>query len=214
MEELYYYFGTFLIIKLLTSVFFLDFERIKLFFYSTWTTLSFYLLFNYLFLNIDYYLYFSPLIVHTINFMFTYELCFHTPDRAHTIHHIFTVLLQVIAYYSGFLTITDHLILCNTSHLGFLSSIFSSLRTIALKENSKYKSIIRELYYNSYLISKIGGMVLYYFILCYSDIVIFSYNFLLVFILYLIIHIIQLYFALIIYKKKRGFLENMEFIIG
>ena len=203
MDELKYYSGTFFFIKLLTSVFKVDFEYIRLLFYTVWTSLSFYLLFIYLFLNTNLYEYYCPLIVHTINCVFIYELSFHRPDKAHSIHHIFTIILQVIAYYSGFLGKTEHLILCNTSHLGFLSSIFSSLLTISTKRNSIYKHIIKKYYYNTYLISKIGGMILYYIILGTSDILIFSYNFLFVFILYFSIHIIQLYFSWKIYMKLR-----------
>ena len=56
------------------------------------------------------------------------------PDSAHTYNHVATMILQYVSLYSNFLHSNSiHTMICNTSHLGFFSSILSSLRTIAYR---------------------------------------------------------------------------------
>ena len=209
MDEFYYYFGSLIIIFFIKGLFkryklYNSQNYINIFFYTIWTLISWFITYKNLFCNEEkYIIQFSHFLVHTINCNYIYELVFNTPDSAHIIHHILTLTLQSFAYYTGFLNINTHLQLCNTSHNGYFSSVLSNLRTLATIEKWKNKNIIVKLYYSSYLISKIGGIILYYYVLFLYKIKIFKYPNLIVLGLYFLVHAVQMYFCFIITKKLK-----------
>jgi len=192
------YIITYITIKLLILLG-LDFDTIKLLFYTIWTFTSFYTWIQYYYFNYDLFIIFVPIFINTINCTYIYELINYRPDTSHTIHHILTVILQTISWYSNFETNTGYCLLFNTAHLGFFSSILSSCVTIATKKNSKNLAIIKQIYLYSYLLAKIGGTILYYFLLYYYDL--FDYKFLYIFILYGLVHLLQIYFCYLVYIK-------------
>jgi len=162
--------------------------------YTIWSSVSWVAEINYLLGNDSVYFNMTHFLILTINTTYVYELIFHRPDSGHSIHHIVTIILQTFGLQSGFLTPIYALRMVNTSHKGYISSIFSALRCI----NKKYTTI----YYYSYLVCKIGGMIWYYWIFmqCYTQL---KWEFI-TYInlgLYAIVHLIQLYFSRKIIRK-------------
>ena len=210
MDELYYYSATIITILSLKLIFKKynvnnPFNYINIIFYTLWTLVSWFITYKNLFCDQEkYIIQFSHFLVHTINCNYIYELIFNRPDLPHTIHHVLTITLQSFAYYTGFLNISTNLQLCNTSHSGYFSSILSNMRSIYLKNNWKNKNIIVRLYYYSYLISKIGGILLYYYILFMYRIEILRYPNIIVLGLYFLVHAVQSYFSIIIMKKLKN----------
>ena len=199
-EELYFLTLTWLFLIILRC-FGLCFDRIKLVSYTIWTLWSIGLYITFYVYDINYWDISTVPMIHTINFAFIYEMLFHPPDTAHTIHHLVTIILQCISLYSGFAPkSTYHIILCNTAQLGFFSSIFSSLRTISQKENWFSKQMLTHTYYVSYLIAKIGGIVLFYWYMYIYAEKIQVRDYWYVYVLYGMIHLIQLYFSSKIWK--------------
>lgn len=133
------------------------FEVIRCLLYCIWTFISFVspiLFFKY---DIkDIYNNMTPFIIHSINCAYLYELFYHPPgDIPHKVHHIVTIIVQCLTYYSGWLHLSPcHIIICNTAHQGFFSSILSSLRTLAKKYKWTDAEFINKCYFYSYLIAK------------------------------------------------------------
>lgn len=207
MTEHFYYpvtiFLIFILSKILKYYHFKNISNyINIVFYFSWTIVSWFATYMNLYMGKDYYLLaFRHFIIHTINCAYIYELIVNTPDFAHSLHHILTVLLQSFAFYTGFLDKSNHLQLCTTAHSGYFSSIISNLRIIAIKENWKSKTVIVNTYYYSYLISKFSGIIMYYYILYKYHIQFLGYPNFIVIILYFMVHLVQLYFSKIIIKK-------------
>ena len=162
-----------------------------------------------------YYLYtgditvYSPTIayfyVYSINVTYIYDLLRYPTDKAHCIHHIVTILTQYLYTYSDFASSSPLLRMVNTSHKGLLSSVISAARAITKQRSSPYEKSITKLYYYSYLICKIGGILLYYYHLCqYHNEINYNMVHIILLFLYSLVHIIQIYFSAIIIRILRG----------
>ena len=183
-----------------------DFERIRALFYAIWSVTSIGMAIAFWgFGNDTFIITGFPFFVHTVNFVYGYELLLHRPDKAHVAHHVVTMILQCMIYYSSWGFISPyHLILTSTAYQGFVSSIFSSVRTVSIAENWPTKPLWETVYLYSYLICKIGGTVGYYLIwYIHSDrILVADYEY--IFVTYSVIHAIQMYFSHKIVRKLMG----------
>ena len=192
---------TWILIKLMQFIN-MKFIVMKLNMYILWTLISIILNILFFWSNVNIFSYMAPFIIHSINFFFMYEMVFHKPDMAHTIHHILTIMVQCMGYYSGYVEKYPlSMIIFNTSHVGFFSSIFSSLRDIT--KDTHYHQLVKNIYYNSYLLAKIGGIIVYYMLCFYfrHHIQLSGYEH--IWITYACVHVVQLFFCWKILKIKR-----------
>ena len=63
------------------------------------------------------------------------------------------------------------------------------------------KNLIKNMYYYSYLIAKLGGIIWYYYLLLEYKIPVLVYPNIMVIILYFLVHLLQIYFCIKILKK-------------
>jgi hypothetical protein len=181
------------------------FEYVRMMFYTYWSFAS--LFFTYQLMVNEDISYFNDYFVysmHTMNCVHAYELLLYTPDLGHCIHHILVIIIQSFGYHNGTLINGARYLYGASSHLGMISSIFSSMRVIARIEQWRLKSVLDTIYYWSYLFCKIGGIVFAYWAAYRYDILHDSSSDLhVVFVLYGIMHMIQLYFCNIIITKLK-----------
>lgn len=191
--------GTLFIIRALQARF--CFERIRMIFYTIWTTMAYYAVYEACSGRGDFIHWVSSKQITSINTVYCYELLFHTPDFGHTTHHIATIFLQCFAHYGGFASRTvQNSILCTSSHIGMFSSILSSVRIIAKTENSPNQRLVSTIYFYSYLVAKPGMTVAHYTYWYVNRDIISFQGYKYVHAMYAIVHLIQLYFSFKIIK--------------
>lgn len=153
---------------------------------------------RYFYGDYQYYNYFIPVCAYSLNTMYLYELFYYTPDLAHIIHHLLTIILQSYIIFSSFLDDKLNLVLGVTAYWSMITSSLSSLRYITDKS---FKKRINNIYRVSFVVFKLFTISVYY-IIFYN-----RYNFLqldeyyLIYILYTLIHLVQLYFIFVIIRN-------------
>ena len=186
--------GSLLAIRALQTQF--CFERIRMMFYTMWTTLAWYGVYEALMGREGLLLWLIPIQIASINTVYCYELIFHTPDTGHTAHHVMTIILQSVSFYGGFMpTSIQNSILCCSSHMGLFSSIFSSARTIAKTEDWTHQRLVANIYYYSYLLAKPGFIIAHYIYWYINQDIVSVQGYEYVHAMYGLIHLIQLYFS-------------------
>jgi hypothetical protein len=186
--------GSLLMIRLLQTQ--ICFERVRMVFYTVWSATVWYSVYEALMGREMFLMWFIPRQIASINTVYCYELMFHRPDAGHTAHHIATILLQSLAFYSGFsLASVENSILCSSAQLGLFSSIFSSARTIAKTEDWTHKRIIANIYYHSYLLAKPGFIVAHYLYWYMNRDIVLVRGYEYVHVMYGLVHLIQCYFS-------------------
>ena len=146
-------------------------------------------------------------ISNTLIFSYLYELYFHTPDKSHTIHHTIAIIGMIIGYLSGIYKFTWVQQLTLITYAALSTSILSSMRNIV--ELEPYKNNIKQVYYWYYIIIKITAMILHYIIIYKKRDFIqnsgeFTSYHIIALIIFLCIHITQLYFTYLITKRIKA----------
>ena len=180
------------------------FEYVRMTFYTYWSFSSWFFIYQ-LIVNDD----ISPfddyfaINMHIMNCVHLYELLFYTPDMGHCIHHILVIIIQSFTYHNSVLIGAGRYLFGASSHMGMVSSIFSSMRVIARIEIWGLKSALDSIYYWSYLLCKGGGIIFAYWVLYEYQVIdtIENMDGWIVLIMYFAIHLLQLYFCSIIIKK-------------
>ena len=177
------------------------YESIRILNYSIWSIIAIFTL-----LNSEYEGGFM-FISNTLIFSYLYELYFHTPDKSHTIHHTIAIIGMIVGYFSGIYKFTWVQQLTLITYAALSTSILSSMRNI--EELEPYKKNIKQVYYWYYIIIKIIAMILHY-IMIYKkrDFIQNSDEFtpyhIIALIIFLCIHITQLYFSYLITKRIKA----------
>jgi hypothetical protein len=150
-----------------------SFEWVRVALYSVWTATAWWI-----YVTCDWESNMSryPDLVHpmlrSVNIAYLYEMVVHSPDTAHTIHHILTIVAQLYGLMVSLPVPNDHtaleLTLTIHPHMGFISSIFSSLRTI-YRDDRRIGRTIDTVYKISYLVSKPGLVLIYYYLVATTD---------------------------------------------
>ena len=138
-----------------------------------------------------------PYCVYSLNIFYIYELYYYRPDRGHIIHHILTILLQSYAFWSNFLNNDINIVLGCSAYWSMITSSFSALRYILRQKKSVYYEIVNKFYNFLFVLLKGFTIIIYYLILYKNNTIICTTNFIIIYILYFLVHINQLYF---IYK--------------
>ena len=149
-------------------------EMLRMSNYLIWVLVSFYALVNG---GTNVVIYRAmTLVVQSITLNYVYEIVYHRPDEAHTIHHSISLALQVLWVYmynidTPFLrvvTVVGHL-----NNAAMVSSIFSSLRHIlrSVTSRSRYEACT-QFYKWMYVVSKVcSGLCQYKVLLdaCFTE---------------------------------------------
>jgi hypothetical protein len=169
--------------------------------YSIWFLVSIYSEYNRLVYNsYEEYKMFIPVCVYSLNLFYLYELYYYTPDIGHIIHHILTILLQTYCYTSMFFNYNVNIVIGCSAYWSMITSVLSALRYI-IGRNSNYSNLIHNLYKIMFIIFKGGSIILYYGII-YKNWYIINFNdFLIIYLLYFLVHINQTYFIYRIIKN-------------
>ena len=168
---------------------------VNIVFYIIWTILGFKFMYNLSYDYTDSMFLYRDVMIHSLNCKYLYELIFEKLDLAHTIHHLICILLQQFTLFCNFAETHRHIQLCATGYCSIYSSIFSNGRHIVDNHKWLNKYYMQMVYYYSYLIGKISSICLFYWIIYQYNIDYYSYpNFIVIF-FYLMLHLIQLYFA-------------------
>jgi hypothetical protein len=150
-----------------------SFEWVRVALYSVWTAMAWWICVtcDWESNSIRY-----PDLVHpmlrSVNIAYLYEMVVHSPDTAHTIHHVLAIVAQLYGLMVSMAVPNDlttlELAAAIHPHMGFISSIFSSLRTI-YRDDLRIGRTIDTVYKISYLVSKPGLVLIYYYCLATSD---------------------------------------------
>jgi hypothetical protein len=180
-----------------------NFKLMSLVNYTIWWLLSVYGEYNRILYNsYKEYSIIVPLCLYSLNLFYLYELYYYKSDFAHSLHHILTILIQCYMIHVDFFSDNIHLIIGVSAYWSHITSSLSALRYLT-KNSKKYKLVVSGLYRLSYVIFKGFSIIAYYFIfinyfnfLKYKDYII-------LFCIYTLIHINQLYFMFIIINNYR-----------
>ena len=205
---LIFFFSLFWIYLVKTLVNFLFFKKkfkiMALINYTVWWILSLYGEYNRIFYNdLAPYNFIIPFSIYSLPIFYIYELFFHKPDLAHFIHHLLTIIIQIYMFKMDFFSDEIHIIIGISAYFSHISSSFSALRNILYE--TKYKNISANIYRISYLTFKSFSIIYYYYIFInyFSFLMYDTYK--LIFFIYSLIHLNQIYFMYIIicnYIKK------------
>jgi len=138
-----------------------------------------------------------PYCVYSLNIFYTYELYYYRHDIGHIIHHILTILLQSYCFWSNYFDNNINIVLGCSAYWSMITSSFSALRYILRQKTSVYYEIVNKLYKFLFVFLKGFTVIIYYLILYKNSSIIYTNNFIIIYILYFLVHINQLYF---IYK--------------
>ena len=160
-QILFIIFGVFLdknsTIKLLEP----KYELIRIFNYSVWSAYAFYSILFQSDYMISYFF-----ITNTMILSYMYEMIYHTPDKGHMIHHLITILTQLVGYYSKAHQIWWIQLFTLWTYVALSSSILSSTRRLKILSKYKYDIIIVYKFY--YVFIKLMAMLIHYYILVYN----------------------------------------------
>ena len=130
--------------------------------------------------------------------MYLYELIFYPPDFAHIIHHLLTIILQSYIIFSSFLDNKLNLVLGVSAYWSMITSSLSSLRCISDKS---FKKRINNIYRVSFVVFKLFTILIYYWLFFNGYNILQLNEYYPIYILYALIHLVQLYFIFVIIKN-------------
>ena len=135
-------------------------------------------------------------ITNTMILSYIYEMIYHTPDKGHMIHHLITILTQLVGYYSKAYQFWWVQLFTLWTYVALSSSILSSTRHLKILSKYKYDIIIVYKFY--YVFIKLIAMLIHYYIFFYNWS--FNINFWqnMACFLFFCVHLVQLYFIKII----------------
>ena len=170
--------------------------------YTLWWIMSLYGEYNRLvYDSLEEYEIIVPLCLYSTVIFYLYELYYYTPDLAHSIHHVLTILIQIYMVYVNFFSDIIHLLLGVSAYWSMITSSFSALRYLSKYYKSNYISLIANTYRISYVTFKSFSIISYYIIFTRRIDFIRYNDFFYILVIYTLIHINQMYFMGIIIRN-------------